>query len=359
MDFVPAHPRDVEFQATPILSRPMSPRANNDVESTMTSAEKSMTAAPDAPHAGAEAALHHQAPPSKVLIPVLVLAAFGLYLASLAPQIVTLAVRIAGVDPDGKTIGLSAVLLAGAVVSIASLPVFGALSDRTRGRFGRRVLRPGGSHGPILVARVDGCTARPPACDERGAAMEFVHLVDVDDLSPELRAMWDATPRAGLKQFVQVMANAERYHVQFSALYASVRFDNHLGNKLSELVRLTVANTTECPVCMAGRLPAAVEEGMSEDLVCQLTDIDQGDFTDAERAAIRFAHKQKLPIFVLGSGSNLVVPDEGFPGLVLHSVKAVIVAVEKAEALAAAGITRHSARIVIDKCDIPRLRQLI
>ena len=138
MDFVPAHPRDVEFQATPILSRPMSPRANNDVESTMTSAEKSMTAAPDAPHAGAEAALHHQAPPSKVLIPVLVLAAFGLYLASLAPQIVTLAVRIAGVDPDGKTIGLSAVLLAGAVVSIASLPVFGALSDRTRGRYGRR-----------------------------------------------------------------------------------------------------------------------------------------------------------------------------------------------------------------------------
>jgi alkylhydroperoxidase family enzyme len=121
--------------------------------------------------------------------------------------------------------------------------------------------------------------------------MDFVHQVDVEDLSPELRAMWDATPRPGLKQFVQVMANAERYHVQFSALYASVRFENHLGNKLTELVRLTVANTTECPVCMAGRLPAAIEEGMSEDLVCQLDNVDQGDFTEAERAAIRFAHK--------------------------------------------------------------------
>src|ERR1700730_16050428 len=121
--------------------------------------------------------------------------------------------------------------------------------------------------------------------------MEFVHLVDVDDLSPELRAMWDATPRPGLKAFVQVMANAERYHVQFSDLYASVRFENHLGHKLSELVRLAVANTTECPVCMAGRLPAAIEEGMSEDLVCQLDDIDHGDFTDAERVALRFAHK--------------------------------------------------------------------
>ena len=71
-------------------------------------------------------------------MPVLVLAAFGLYLASLAPQIVTLAIRIASVDSDGKTLGLSAVLLAGAVVSIVSLPLFGALSDRTQGRFGRR-----------------------------------------------------------------------------------------------------------------------------------------------------------------------------------------------------------------------------
>jgi alkylhydroperoxidase family enzyme len=126
---------------------------------------------------------------------------------------------------------------------------------------------------------------------EEGTAMDFVRLVDVDDLSPELRAMWDATPRAGLQQFVQVMANAERYHLQFSALYASVRFENHLGHKLTELVRLAVANTTECPVCMAGRLPAAIDEGMSEDLVGQLDDIDHGDFTDAERAALRFAHK--------------------------------------------------------------------
>jgi UDP-N-acetylmuramate dehydrogenase len=34
--------------------------------------------------------------------------------------------------------------------------------------------------------------------------------------------------------------------------------------------------------------------------------------------AIQFARKNKLPIFVLGSGSNLLVSDEGFPGVVLH-----------------------------------------
>lgn len=34
--------------------------------------------------------------------------------------------------------------------------------------------------------------------------------------------------------------------------------------------------------------------------------------------AIDFARARKLPIFVLGGGSNLLVSDKGFPGLVLH-----------------------------------------
>ena len=121
--------------------------------------------------------------------------------------------------------------------------------------------------------------------------MDIVERIAPDQLSPALREMYDATPRAGLKAFVQVMGHAERFHVAFSDLYASVRFENHLGNKLTELVRITIANTTRCPVCMGGRLPAAVEEGMTEELICMLEAPDDGDFTDAERAAIRFAHK--------------------------------------------------------------------
>ncbi|MGA7521710.1 MAG: UDP-N-acetylmuramate dehydrogenase [Acidobacteriaceae bacterium] len=34
--------------------------------------------------------------------------------------------------------------------------------------------------------------------------------------------------------------------------------------------------------------------------------------------AVRFAREQHLPFFVLGGGSNLIVADEGFPGLVVH-----------------------------------------
>ncbi|HEX3986192.1 MAG TPA: UDP-N-acetylmuramate dehydrogenase [Acidobacteriaceae bacterium] len=39
---------------------------------------------------------------------------------------------------------------------------------------------------------------------------------------------------------------------------------------------------------------------------------------DALVEAVRFARERDLPFFVLGGGSNLLVADEGFPGLVAH-----------------------------------------
>jgi UDP-N-acetylmuramate dehydrogenase len=44
------------------------------------------------------------------------------------------------------------------------------------------------------------------------------------------------------------------------------------------------------------------------------------EIVDAQalRAALRWAGEQQLPVFILGGGSNLVVADQGFPGLVLR-----------------------------------------
>src|SRR5499427_10155781 len=35
-------------------------------------------------------------------------------------------------------------------------------------------------------------------------------------------------------------------------------------------------------------------------------------------AAFAFAEERNLPLFILGGGSNALVADEGFPGLVVH-----------------------------------------
>ena len=57
--------------------------------------------------------------------------------------------------------------------------------------------------------------------------------------------------------------------------------------------------------------------------------------TEAEvEAAVLFARERALPLFVLGGGSNLLVSDAGFPGLVLHiALRGVSVTMERLDGL--------------------------
>ncbi|UUU24883.1 MFS transporter [Streptomyces sp. DSM 40750] len=69
----------------------------------------------------------------------LALAQFGTYLAVLTPVIVTLALRVNQIVPEAnRGAALGQVLSVGALLAMLGNPVFGALSDRTTGRFGRR-----------------------------------------------------------------------------------------------------------------------------------------------------------------------------------------------------------------------------
>lgn len=73
------------------------------------------------------------------LIAALAVAQFGVYLAVLTPVMVTLALRVSQIVPeDGRGTALGQVLSVGALLAMLGNPVFGALSDRTTGRFGRR-----------------------------------------------------------------------------------------------------------------------------------------------------------------------------------------------------------------------------
>jgi AhpD family alkylhydroperoxidase len=119
---------------------------------------------------------------------------------------------------------------------------------------------------------------------------EFMPLVDVDDLPADMRAQWDATERDGLRDFLRLMANAPDQFRLFNAAYGSARFNNHLGVRVTELVRIAVAQTTRCPVCMAGRHAGAVAEGMTEELVAEIGG-ERKCMTDAESAAVTFAQQ--------------------------------------------------------------------
>jgi AhpD family alkylhydroperoxidase len=116
-------------------------------------------------------------------------------------------------------------------------------------------------------------------------------LVAPDDLPPDLRAQWEATTRPGLRDFIRLMGHAPDHFRRYNEVYGQLRFGNHLGARVTELVRIAVAQTTQCQVCMAGRHPSAVAEGMTEDVVCQINAAHRPDMSPAENAAVTFALK--------------------------------------------------------------------
>lgn len=87
-------------------------------------------------------------PVGRWLVTTMALAQLGLFLALAAPVFVGLAVKVQAVAPGHEVGALGLVSTVGAVAAFVANPVFGRISDRTTGRFGRRR--------PWLVAGVLG-----------------------------------------------------------------------------------------------------------------------------------------------------------------------------------------------------------
>jgi AhpD family alkylhydroperoxidase len=91
-----------------------------------------------------------------------------------------------------------------------------------------------------------------------------------------------------------------------------------LPERLRELVRLRIAFHNQCRSCMAMRYADAVQDGVSEDLVCSLERPHEApDLSDAERAALRYAD--------LLATNHLAIGDAMYAELAAHfSEKAVV-----------------------------------
>jgi AhpD family alkylhydroperoxidase len=76
----------------------------------------------------------------------------------------------------------------------------------------------------------------------------------------------------------------------FGAVTDAINQNGTLPRRLVELIRLRIAFHNQCRSCMAIRYDAAVQDGVTEDLVCSLErPAEADDLTDAERAALCFA----------------------------------------------------------------------
>lgn len=114
-------------------------------------------------------------------------------------------------------------------------------------------------------------TARP--LDEASLA----GLDPGDRLDRRLGGIWAHRPEA---------ARAWR---EFSRVLAQT---GTLSPRLVELVRLRIAFHNQCRSCMALRYTDAIEDGVTEDLVCSLERPEEApDLTPAEKAALRYADR--------------------------------------------------------------------
>jgi AhpD family alkylhydroperoxidase len=74
------------------------------------------------------------------------------------------------------------------------------------------------------------------------------------------------------------------------ALKAALQASGTLPPRLVELVRLRIAFLNKCRSCMSVRYQSAIDDGLTEGLVCSLEQpADACDLSPAERSALRFA----------------------------------------------------------------------
>jgi AhpD family alkylhydroperoxidase len=87
-----------------------------------------------------------------------------------------------------------------------------------------------------------------------------------------------------------ILAHRPDVAAGISAAMDALRANSTIGQRSFELIRLRIAFHNQCRSCMAVRYSNAVDDGVSEELVCSLERPEEGDdLTRAERAALRFA----------------------------------------------------------------------
>jgi alkylhydroperoxidase family enzyme len=87
-----------------------------------------------------------------------------------------------------------------------------------------------------------------------------------------------------------IMAHRPEVSAALGEAMAQLRTTGTIGPRLAELLRLRIAFHNQCRSCMSLRYADAVDDGLTEDLVCSLEQpYEAPDLTDADRAALRFA----------------------------------------------------------------------
>jgi len=142
--------------------------------------------------------------------------------------------------------------------------------------------------------------------------MSRIAKLPVEQWDPELRAMTLADEATLMEQgLLRIMAQAPEIAKGYMQFAMTVARHRSLPRRLTELVRLRIAFHNQCRSCMAIRYRSAVDDGVTENLVCSLErPYDAPDLSEAEKAALRYAD--------LSATDHLSIGDAEFSELRRH-----------------------------------------
>lgn len=149
--------------------------------------------------------------------------------------------------------------------------------------------------------------------------MARLDQIKAEDWPQEMKDMIKPELLTDLEQgLMRYFAHAPELVKGLAAFSGGLKMNRTLPEKLVELVRLRVAFFNQCRSCMAIRYTDAVNDGLTEDLVCSLERPEESDdLTDAEKAAIHFGE--------LMATDHLRVDDAVYAELKKHYSQAQIV----------------------------------
>lgn len=139
--------------------------------------------------------------------------------------------------------------------------------------------------------------------------MTRIASLPVEQWDEELRELAQASSLPVVQQkMLGVYANAPELAKPFLIFTGAMSQGFTLRRRLLELVRLRIAFHNQCRSCMSVRYESALQDGLTEDLVCSLEKpMEAADLTDAEKAAIHYAD--------LAASNHLAISDETIENL--------------------------------------------
>lgn len=120
--------------------------------------------------------------------------------------------------------------------------------------------------------------------------MERLRMIEPQDWDPQLKAAVNPDERTDLENgLMRFFAHRPELALGLGAFGGALKRNRQLPERLMELMRLRIAFHNQCRSCMAIRYKDAMNDGLTEELVCSLEKpYEAADLSEPEKVAIRF-----------------------------------------------------------------------